>query len=64
MFRGKNLNVASEASVSRSSAPRDQTVKGAASVLAQMDARIRVEGASEKDRGSVRREAALILAVS
>lgn len=47
MFRVNNLYVASEASVSRSSAPRDQTVKGAASVMAQMNARMRVEGASE-----------------
>ncbi len=35
---------------------RQLTVKGAASGLAQMDARMRVEGASEKDRGGARRE--------
>lgn len=35
---------------------RQLTVKGAASGLAQMNARMRVEDASEKDRGSARSE--------
>lgn len=44
--------------------PGDHTVKGPASVLAHMDARLRAGGVSEKDRESARDHAAKLLSRS
>lgn len=41
--------------------PGDHTAKGPASVLAHMDARLRAEGVSEKDRETARDHAAKLL---